>query len=296
MTIRILAVITAALVLFGATGCATPSTQRVVLDRDAVREEVQRQQELVVNRERAESDWNWMMLDQKGLIRLSLPILEANADLCGDNVTTGPTGKRMCDYVPYYKSDQAEVNAYTDGENIYIAGGLVRFVKSEAELQAVVAHELAHITEGHIAKKMRNAAIGSIFGAILDGANAAMGSPTYGRSATESWGQLGAQSFSKRFEQEADYVSIYMLARAGVDTSAVSSFWRRMGAANKGQIQWGSSHPSTAKRYLALEQAHQEVAAKIAAECPLIPEPKRPRFGRKSNDRYASCPSLRNAQ
>ena len=123
-----------------------------------------------------------------------------------------------------------------------------------------------------------------------------MGNPTYGRSATESWGQLGAQSFSKRFEQEADYVSIYMLARAGVDTSAVSSFWRRMGAANKGQIQWGSSHPSTAKRFLALEQAHQEVAAKIAAECPLIPEPKRPRFGRKSNDRYASCHSLRNAQ
>ena len=274
-------------------GCATPSTARVVLDRDAVRDEVRHQQEMVATNERTEADWHWMHVSQSDLIRLSMPILEANADLCGENVTTGPTGKRMCDYVPYYKSDQAEVNAWTDGKNIYIAGGLVRFVKSEAEVQAVIAHELAHVTEGHIDKKRQNATMGALLGAVLDAAAAS--NPNYrpsGPTMTESMGSVGAQSFSKRFEQEADYISIYMLARAGIDTGAVSSFWRRMGAARKASIGWGASHPSTAKRYLAIEQAHREVIAKIAAECPLTPEPKAPRFGRRP-ERYASCPSLR---
>ena len=282
--------------LMVAMGCATPSTARVVLDSDAVRNEVQHQRGMAVPRERSEADWHWMQLSQADLIRLSMPILEANADLCGEQVTTGPTGQRMCDYVPYYKADEAQVNAWTDGRNIFIAGGLVRFVQSEAELQAVVAHELAHITEGHIGKKRRNALMGALVGAVLDGA-AAANNPYYeptGPTMAESMGNIGAQSFSKRFEQEADYVSVYMLARAGVDTGAVASFWRRMGAADKANIQWGGSHPSTAKRYLAIEQAHQEVAAKLAAGCPLSPEPKAPRFGKKTEP-YASCPSLRAA-
>ena len=61
-------------------------------------------------------------LTQSDLIRLSMPILEANAVLCGEHVTTGPTGKPMCDYVPYYKSDEAEVNAWADGKNIFDVG------------------------------------------------------------------------------------------------------------------------------------------------------------------------------
>ena len=277
-----------------AAGCATPSTARVVLDSNAVRDEVQHQRAMAAPRERSEADWHWMHLSQSDLIRLSLPILEANADLCGERVTTGPTGKPMCDYVPYYKADEAQVNAWTDGSNIFIAGGLVRFVKSQAELQAVVAHELAHITEGHLAKKQRNAMMGVLLGALLDGA-AAASNPYYeptGPTMAESMGAVGAQSFSKRFEQEADYVSIYMLARAGVDTGAVASFWRRMGATNRANIKWGGSHPSTAKRYLAIEQAHHEVAAKLAAGCPLSPEPKVSRFG-KQIERYATCPALR---
>ena len=43
-------------------GCATPSTARVVLDRDAVRDEVRRQQEMAATNERTETDWHWMRL------------------------------------------------------------------------------------------------------------------------------------------------------------------------------------------------------------------------------------------
>lgn len=282
-------------------GCATPSTARVVLDHDAVRAEIRHQQGMVVPKERSEADWHWMHLSQLDLIRLSLPILEANVAMCGEHVTTGPTGKPMCDHVPYYMSDEAEVNAWTDGKNIYVAGGMARFVRSEAELQAVVAHELAHITEGHIDKRRQNARRGALVGAMLDSLGEALAtaaSQEYtpsGPPMAESMGSIGARAFSKRFEQEADYISIYMLARAGVDTDVVPSFWRRMGAADKASIRWGSSHPSAAERYLALDQAHQEVAAKIAAHCPLIPEPKTPRFGKKP-ERYASCPPLRAAE
>lgn len=302
--------------LFLLAGCATPSTARVVLDRDAVKAEEQRQRVMCdafgcdfdgdgkddaidgkhVSQE-ARAIWEAALATpERTVTSLATPILEANADLCGTSVRTSSNGKTMCDHMPFYKSGESAVNAYTDGKAIYISAGMLRFVQSEAELQAVIAHELAHITEGHINKKRRNAAVSGLFGALVD-AFAAANDPWYNTrrsvnrqpTMAESMAQIGGQSFSKRFEQEADYISVYMLARAGVDTDGLSTLWRRMGADNPSRVKqgWGDSHPSTAKRVLALEQAHAEVRAKQELGCPLIPEPK------EQSERYDTCPRLK---
>ncbi|MCM8792031.1 MAG: M48 family metalloprotease [Candidatus Omnitrophica bacterium] len=48
--------------------------------------------------------------------------------------------------------DLQEVNAAASSEAIYVTYGLMNFIKSDDELAAVLAHELAHFVRGHITK------------------------------------------------------------------------------------------------------------------------------------------------
>ena len=78
-------------------------------------------------------------------------------------------------------------------------------------------------------------------------------------------------AFSPAFEHEADYVGMYMLANAGVNTDGVAHFWRRMAVEHPSAIFVKTSHPTTAERFQALGIATREIAAKKAAAAPLVP-------------------------
>ena len=174
----------------------------------------------------------------------------------------------LCGYDAFLTSNDG-LNAYTDGKAIYVTQGMVRFAENDQELQAVIAHELAHITEGHVAKKMTNAGIGAIFGAIVDIAAASQG--IYTNTAADL-AAAGSMAFSQEFEREADYVSIYMLQRTGVDTAAVANLWRRMAVESPGSIAFATSHPTSAERFVNLTAAHDEVTAKRLRNQPLLPD------------------------
>lgn len=176
----------------------------------------------------------------------------------------------LCGYDTVLTGDDA-LNAYTDGKAIYVTQGMVRFAENDQELQAVIAHELAHITEGHVAKKMTNAGIGAIFGAIVDGLAASQGIYT---NAAADLAAVGAMTYSQAFEREADYVSIYMLQRTGVDTAVVANLWRRMAVESPSSIAFATSHPTSAERFVNLNAAHDEVTAKRLRNQPLLPDRK----------------------
>ena len=76
---------------------------------------------------------------------------------------------KVCDVVVQLTAS-GDINAFTDGKSIYITEGMMRFAESDEELQTVIAHELAHITEGHVAKQQRNALGGAILGAVVSAA------------------------------------------------------------------------------------------------------------------------------
>ena len=98
--------------------------------------------------------------------------------------------------------------------------------------------------------------------------------------------QVGALAFSQEFEAEADYVGVYHAARAGYDTRKAAYFWRRMAAAHPRAIGLqGTTHPSSANRFLAVEAASKEVAEKRAGGTRLVPEMK---SGGKSKEKPAS--------
>ena len=175
--------------------------------------------------------------------------------------------------------EDGSVNAWTDGKLIYIPTGMLAFT-SDQELALVISHEMAHCTEGHIKKKKTNAlagmTVGMILGAIVDvGMASAFGGPVY-TSNTNTMGQAGglagASAFSQAFEEEADYIGVYFMARAGYKLDRVSEFWRRIAKNDPEKSNsFSGSHPPSAKRFLLIEKTIAEVSLKKRNKEKLIP-------------------------
>lgn len=167
------------------------------------------------------------------------------------------TPESICAY-PVVLVNDPNLNAYADGHGIYITTGMWHFAKSDVDLQIVIAHELAHNTEGHVDKRLGG-------GALLERLFAATVRVYTGIEAKDVGRQLGSVAFSKELEREADYVSLYMLERAGIDSRASGEFWRRMAAEHTDGIRFARSHPTTAERFVDLATASAEIRAKRSA-------------------------------
>lgn len=179
--------------------------------------------------------------------------------------------EKICAYSTSVVQDGA-LNAFADGKNIYVTTAMMRFA-DDAELAVIVAHEFAHNAMGHIDAKRKNAATGAIFGLIGDIAMAYAGVNTGGYYTSE-FAKLGAMTFSQDFEREADYVGMYALALAGQPLDSSPQLWRHMAMANPQSIALASSHPTSAERFIRMEQTIQEITEKRAANEPLMPNMK----------------------
>lgn len=156
------------------------------------------------------------------------------------------------------------INAYSTGPHIVFFTGMIDFAKTDDELAAVWAHESAHSAMGHIEAKRGNAAVGAVVGGII--------SVLTGVNVVDMGSQIGGSAFSQDFETEADYVGLYIMARAGYSIDSVPDFWMRMGAASPGSITHASSHPTTADRAVRLKAAIEEIKGKQARGEELKPE------------------------
>lgn len=196
---------------------------------------------------------------------VSLPVVARRGSA---TLVLAVTPVQACDY-PVALDDQQAVNAHTDGERILIARGMVSFARTDEELALVIAHEMAHNTMHHIYAKWRNATGGIV-------ADIALKFLARGLYQGSMLTQAASHAYSPEFEAEADYVSLYMLASTGYAIDDAPKFWRRMAAANPASIadSHTSSHPSTAYRIVALEEAVMEIQAKRQAGVALLPQKK----------------------
>lgn len=202
-----------------------------------------------------------------------VPLLGANADFCKPRVRQiSWRGQKVwiCNYAVAVNKADKEINAHTDGEKIIISQKMLDFINTNNELALVVGHELAHAALGHVGKLTQNAALGQIGGFAVDQLLASAGVSTGGQFSSLGGG-LAQQRYSIPFEQEADYVGMYFMARAGFDTAGAAQFWRRMAANDARAITQRSSHPTSPERFIAIERTRKEIAAKKAAGEPLVP-------------------------
>ena len=189
------------------------------LDRDEINAERTRQpdsEEATIG-----SDWDWTTMTQADLMQHALPVLAANADMCGDKVIRY-RGEMVCDFFPFYLSNESHPNAYTDGVDfIYVTAGMVRSLRSADEYRAVIGHEIGHIISGHVEKVQRRHNRGALIGAVVGLGLAAAAAnegiavpPSVVTSAAHIGAVFGTLRFSEQHELEADYIGAYMLARS----------------------------------------------------------------------------------
>lgn len=181
--------------------------------------------------------------------------------------------EEICDY-PLLIIDEDILNASADGETIRLDRRMQHFTQSDGELGLILGHELAHNILGHTRAKQRNAMLGMLAGAVADTLiNRSTG--TYSEDLTNYGEQRGALAFSQAFESEADYVGMYSLARAGMPLDGVEGVWRRMALRAPEAVDYASTHPPDAQRFLAIAATRDEILAKRASNAPLAPNTRR---------------------
>ena len=151
-----------------------------------------------------------------------------------------------------------EVNAWCmPGGKIAVYSGLIdKLALTDAELAAVIGHEIAHALREHARERMSRAlpvAIGAQVIGVLAGEGAADLAGTFGQA-------MFVLPNSRENEQESDRIGVELAARAGFDPRAAVSLWNKMAAHGGGaKIEWLSTHPAHETRIRDLQDYAQRV-------------------------------------
>ncbi|MFA7437116.1 M48 family metalloprotease [Castellaniella sp.] len=144
------------------------------------------------------------------------------------------------------------INAFAlPGGYIGVNSGLVTATESESELASVLAHEISHVMQRHIARGLEQQSqgtgimvaslVGALLAAMAGQGDLAMGVAAFGQAAAIDR-QLG---FSRGAEQEADRVGLQMMQQAGFDPRGMLEMFRRLMQASRLNEGVGGGYAAT---------------------------------------------------
>lgn len=157
--------------------------------------------------------------------------------------------------VRVFASPQANAFALP-GNKIGVYEGLFRYAENEAQLAAIIGHEVAHNLEEHAAERV-SSQVATEAGTRILGSALAMG----GLGGADQIAALlgaGAQyglilPYSRNQELESDRIGLMLMARAGYDPRAAIELWRNMSRAGERPPEFLSTHPGPENRIRQLE-------------------------------------------
>ncbi|VVT02825.1 M48 family metalloprotease [Erythrobacter sp. EC-HK427] len=160
------------------------------------------------------------------------------------------------------------INAFVaGGQRVYIYSGLLLEAEDAGEVQGVLAHELGHITGGHINRYSEGAgnatritllsALLAAAAAFAGGGDAAMGILAAGQQAA-----LGSfLAFSRTQEASADAAGARYLSEAGISGRGSLRFFERLenmefrrGISQNNDREYGRTHPLSGNRIARLQE------------------------------------------
>lgn len=160
------------------------------------------------------------------------------------------------------------VNAFAMlGGFIGMNTGTILTAQSESELASVVAHEIAHVTQNHLARQMAKerqntlpSLIAMAVGILAARANSSVAAATI--TATQAGVAQAQLAYSRDFEREADRVGLQALDKAGFDVRGMADFFERLQKAGRvyenNAPVYLRSHPMTVERISDIQNRTQE--------------------------------------
>ncbi|WP_067657410.1 beta-barrel assembly-enhancing protease [Ferrimonas marina] len=146
----------------------------------------------------------------------------------------------------FFLVNNSEINAFAFfGGHVGVHTALFHHADSESELASVLAHEVAHVTQRHLARsieaqqKTGPATLAGVLGSIL----LAMAAPEAGIAALQSTLAIGQQmqiNYTRSNELEADRIGMQTMVAAGFDPYAAPSFFGKLAA----QYRFASKPPA----------------------------------------------------
>ena len=180
----------------------------------------------------------------------------------------------------FFVVSDPSINAFAlPGGFVGVNEGLLTATSNEAQLASVLAHEIAHVTQRHIARSIRAqgrqslASAAAILAAILIGATT--GAPDAAQAGIAIAQGAAAQqriNFTRANEYEADRIGIGFLAAAGFDPFAMPDFFetlgRRSGLAGSMVPEFLQTHPVTSNRIAESRDRAGQIVRNVQPESP----------------------------
>jgi predicted Zn-dependent protease len=161
----------------------------------------------------------------------------------------------------FFVMKDERINAFAlPGGFIGVNVGLVLASETESELAGVLAHEISHVTQRHIARAAYDnqrtsiVSMAAMLAAILLGAASDMSGDAMQGVVTASQAMAAQRqiNFTRTNEHEADRVGMEVLSSAGFDPNAMASFFeklgRRYGSMSQNVPELLQTHPVSAER------------------------------------------------
>ncbi|OPY80572.1 MAG: TPR repeat-containing protein YfgC precursor [Syntrophorhabdus sp. PtaU1.Bin153] len=153
------------------------------------------------------------------------------------------------------------VNAFASiGGYIYVTTGLIGFSESEEEFAGVLAHELAHITRRHVAKRLEKEKYINI-GMLATMLAAGLVGDSKAKEAMMVGGMASAQTLSLKYsredEDEADRLGASVADRAGYNALGIAEFLKKLRTSGRDTAipQYLLTHPYHEERIIRIEGA-----------------------------------------
>jgi len=160
-----------------------------------------------------------------------------------------------------------QANAFVlPGGKVFVYSGLFKYAANEAELAAVIGHEVAHALRSHGVQNAARRQKAGLVGALLqvgmgvagiDRGTASQINKAYGQGATLGY----IRPKSRENEMAADSIGLMLMAEAGYDPRAALRFWNKFGKQGQRVPEYLSTHPAPESRIANIESLMPDAMA-----------------------------------
>jgi len=163
--------------------------------------------------------------------------------------------------------EDATLNAFClPGGKVFFYTGILKVTENDDQIAAVMGHEIAHALARHGAERMSMQMASNLGAQVL--ASALNIPAQYQNLYAQAYGvtsQVGLiLPYSRKFENEADQIGVYLMWRAGYNPQQALRFWENMSSASKS----GQKPPA----FLSTHPADEERIRAIRAYIPQLPK------------------------